>query len=77
MKGWCVVPAERMSAYDFVQPLSPYTNFFAHYEQRVLRNFSGDTQLFNRESAHHSGVLDYFSRGKTSAPPMGIAVTDP
>ena len=61
-----------------VQALSPYTNFFAHYEQRVLRNFSGDTQLFNRESAHHFGVLDYyFSRGKTSAPPMGIAATDP
>ena len=76
MKGWCVVP-ERMNAYDFVQPLSPYTNFLSHYEQWVLRNLSGDTQQFNRESAHHSGVLDHFSRGKTSAPPMGIAVTDP
>ena len=54
-----------------VQALSPYTNFLAHYEQRVLRNFSGDTQVFNRESPHHSGVLDYFSRRNTSALQMG------
>ena len=45
--------------------------------KRVLRNFSGTTQMFTRESPHHFGVRDYFSRRKSSAPQMRATALNP
>ena len=80
MKGWCALP-ERMNSNDVVQALRRlYTNFLAHYMNK--EHFLGispgmtdswDTRMFNCESPHHSGVLNYFSRRNTSALQMGAA----
>ena len=69
MKVWCVIP-ERMNLNDFGSRSQSYTIPGHTRNKRVLRNLSGTTQMFTRESPHHFGVRDYFSRRKSSAPQM-------
>ena len=63
MKGWCVIP-ERMNSNDFGSLSQSYTIPGHTRNKRALRNFSDTTQMFTRESPHHLGVRDYFSRRK-------------
>ena len=66
MKGWCAIP-ESMNSIDLVQALS-LTQIPGHTKNKErFRNFSWKTQMFTRESPHHLGVRDYFSRRKSSA----------
>ena len=64
MKVWSAIP-ERMNLNDFWVQTLGLAQFLGHTKNNeYFRNFSGDTQMFSRDSPHHLGVRDYFSRRK-------------